>query len=106
MEEDKEEIKSLNLNHNPQELDNNTEMNSSVKKQEKPKIYQVKKGYSRSNDNTYHGPTSYKEEENTSSYSSSGCVRDNSSDVEIITRPVTWKGKKTKKKNQYNESDS
>ena len=52
IEEDKEEIKSSNLNHNPQESDSNTEMNSSIKKQEKPKIHQVKKEYSRSNDST------------------------------------------------------
>eukprot|EP00957_Ditylum_brightwellii_P055906 4236307-Ditylum_brightwellii.AAC.1 len=63
MEEDEEEIKSLNLNHNPQESDSNTEMNSRVKKQEKPKIHQVKKEYSRRNDSTYYDPTSHKEEE-------------------------------------------
>eukprot|EP00957_Ditylum_brightwellii_P146902 11184266-Ditylum_brightwellii.AAC.1 len=46
-------------------------MNSSIKKQEKPKIYQVKNKYSGSNDSTYYGPTLHKEEEITSSYSSS-----------------------------------
>eukprot|EP00957_Ditylum_brightwellii_P018444 1387623-Ditylum_brightwellii.AAC.1 len=83
MEEDEEEVKPSNLNHNPQELDRNTEMNSSTKKQDKPKIHQVKKEYSTTNDCSYYGLTLHKEEEITSSYSSSRGVRANSSDVEI-----------------------
>eukprot|EP00957_Ditylum_brightwellii_P162545 12377975-Ditylum_brightwellii.AAC.1 len=98
MEEDNEEIKSSNLNHNPQELDSNIKMNSSIKKQEKPKTCQVKKEYSRSNDSAYHGPTSHNKEEITSSYSSSRGVMANSRDVEIVTRPSAWRKKKKEKK--------
>eukprot|EP00957_Ditylum_brightwellii_P001854 142766-Ditylum_brightwellii.AAC.1 len=72
-------------------------MNSSVKKQEKPKIHQAKKEYSRSNDSTYYGPTSQEEEEIISSYSSSRGLMADSSDFEIVKWSSTWKGKKMKK---------
>eukprot|EP00957_Ditylum_brightwellii_P124060 9457251-Ditylum_brightwellii.AAC.1 len=40
MEEDKEEVKSSNLNHNAQELDSRTEIKSSVKNQENQRFTQ------------------------------------------------------------------
>eukprot|EP00957_Ditylum_brightwellii_P020430 1540124-Ditylum_brightwellii.AAC.2 len=64
MEEDEEEV-------NLSKLDKNTEMNSIIKKQDKPKIHQMKKECSTTNDCNYYGPTSYEEEEIISSYSSS-----------------------------------
>eukprot|EP00957_Ditylum_brightwellii_P036723 2781239-Ditylum_brightwellii.AAC.1 len=69
-------------------------MNSSVKK---AKIHQVKKEYSTTNDSSYYGPTLHREEI-TSSYSSNSGLKLNSSDIEIVMKPSTWKEKITKKK--------
>eukprot|EP00957_Ditylum_brightwellii_P072635 5518943-Ditylum_brightwellii.AAC.1 len=63
-------------------------MKPSIKKKEKPKIHQVKKEYSTTNDSTYHGPTLHKEEI-TSSYSNNRGLISNSSDVESVTEPST-----------------
>eukprot|EP00957_Ditylum_brightwellii_P127640 9734305-Ditylum_brightwellii.AAC.1 len=60
-------------------------MNLSIKKQEKPKIHQVKKEYSTTNDSPYYGPTLH-EEKNISSYSNSRGARANLSDAEIYNK--------------------
>eukprot|EP00957_Ditylum_brightwellii_P174653 13298443-Ditylum_brightwellii.AAC.1 len=78
--------KTSNLNHNPQESDNNTRMESSIRKKEQPKIHQANKEDSTTNCSSYYGPTSH-EEEIASSYIRYSGLKSNSSDVEIVMKP-------------------
>eukprot|EP00957_Ditylum_brightwellii_P005106 388134-Ditylum_brightwellii.AAC.1 len=92
--EEEEEEKSSNLNHNPQKLDSNTEMKTSIKKKKtKESPSEERMQYN----STYYGPTSHKEEIS-SSYSSNKGLMSNSGNVEIVAKPSTWKEKKTEKK--------
>eukprot|EP00957_Ditylum_brightwellii_P069513 5278749-Ditylum_brightwellii.AAC.1 len=73
-------------------------MESSIRKEEKPKIHSSNKEDSTTNNISYYGPT-LSEEEIASSNSSYIGSKLNSSDIEIVMEPSTWKEKKKKNKN-------
>eukprot|EP00957_Ditylum_brightwellii_P165658 12611085-Ditylum_brightwellii.AAC.1 len=64
---------------------------------EKPKIHQANKEDSATNGSSYYGPTLH-EEEISSSFCSYSGSKLNSSDIEIVMKPSTWKEKEMKKK--------
>eukprot|EP00957_Ditylum_brightwellii_P164247 12504496-Ditylum_brightwellii.AAC.1 len=72
-------------------------MESSIKKEEKPKHHSANKEDSTTNDSSYYGPALHKEEI-TSSYSSYSDSKLSSSDVAIVMKPSTWKEKETRNK--------